>query len=71
MEPMSRIDRPLVDSAPDLDGARWLLLVHQIPSRPDYLRVKVGRRLQKVGAVALKSSVYVLPVGDESRETFA
>jgi hypothetical protein len=58
--------RPPADNAP-----RWLLLVHQIPSRPDYLRVKVGRRLQKVGAVALKSSVYVLPIADESREAFA
>ena len=25
--------------------ARWLLLIHQIPPRPAYLRVKVGRRL--------------------------
>lgn len=49
---------------------RWLLLLHQIPPKPDYLRVKVRRRLQRIGAVPLKSSVYVLPAGDESREDF-
>lgn len=40
---------------------RWLLLVHQIPAKPDYLRVKIGRRLARLGAVAIKNSVYVLP----------
>jgi hypothetical protein len=49
---------------------RWLLLVHQIPAKPDYLRVKVGRRLQKIGAVALKKTVYVLPRSDAAREDF-
>jgi hypothetical protein len=39
----------------------WLLLIHQIPPKPDYFRVKVGRRLQRIGAVAIKNSVYVLP----------
>lgn len=49
---------------------RWLLLVHQIPAKPDYLRVKVGRRLAKIGAVALKKTVYVLPHTDAAREDF-
>lgn len=49
---------------------KWLLLIHQIPAKPDYLRVKVGRRLQQVGAVAVKSSVYALPNGARSREDF-
>ena len=49
---------------------RWLVLVHQIPPRPNYLRVKVGRRLQALGAVALKNSVYVLPRGDQALEDF-
>jgi len=48
----------------------WLFFVHQIPPKPDYLRVKVRRRLQRIGAVALKSSVYVLPDRDETREDF-
>ncbi len=46
----------------------WLLLIHQIPPKPDYFRVKIWRRLQKVGAVAIKQSVYVLPVNDQSYE---
>jgi hypothetical protein len=49
---------------------RWLLLIHQIPPRPAYLRVKVGRRLQALGAVAIKNSVYVLPRGEEAMEDF-
>lgn len=51
-------------------AGRWLLLVHQIPAKPDYLRVKVGRRLAKIGAVALKKTVYALPRGDAAREDF-
>ncbi len=51
--------------------ARWLLLIHQIPPAPAYLRVKIGRRLQKIGAVAVKNSVYALPNTDESQEHFA
>ncbi len=49
---------------------RWLLLIHQIPPKPDYFRVKVRRRLQRIGAVALKNSVYVLPVREETAEDF-
>src|SRR5918911_240607 len=49
---------------------RWLLLIHQIPPKPDYLRVKARRRLQRVGAVALKNSVYVLPHTDDALEDF-
>jgi hypothetical protein len=48
--------------------ARWLLLIHQIPPKPNYLRVKIGRRLQKIGAVAVKNSVYALPNTDDSQE---
>ena len=41
--------------------ARWLLLITQIPPEPGYLRVKIGRRLQRIGAALLKNTVYVLP----------
>lgn len=47
---------------------RWLLLIHQIPPRPHYLRAKIGRRLQKLGAVAVKNAVYALPGGEQARE---
>ena len=49
---------------------RWLLLIHQIPPKPNYLRIKIGRRLQRLGAVAIKNSVYVLPRGDQAHEDF-
>lgn len=39
----------------------WLVFMHQLPAKPEALRVKVWRRLQKLGAMALKNSVYVLP----------
>jgi len=44
------------------------MLIHQLPPKPDYLRVKLRRRLQHIGAVPLKRTVYVLPVSDQSRE---
>jgi hypothetical protein len=52
-------------------GARWLLLIHQLPAKPAYARVKVWRRLQVLGAVTVKNAVYALPNNDDSREDFA
>lgn len=49
---------------------RWLLLIHQLPARPAYLRVKVWRRLQALGAAAVKNAVYALPEGERAREDF-
>jgi hypothetical protein len=51
--------------------ARWLLLIHQLPPSPAYLRVKTARQLQKIGAVAVKNSVYVLPNVEAAHESFA
>jgi hypothetical protein len=51
-------------------GRTWLLLIHQVPPKPDYVRVKVRRRLHGLGAVPLKNSVYVLPETDEHLEDF-
>ena len=48
----------------------WVLLLHQIPPRPAYLRVKIGRHLQRIGAVAIKNSVYALPRNEEAQEDF-
>lgn len=47
---------------------RWLLLIHQIPRTPSYLRVKVWRRLQRLGALPVKNSVYAMPAGDQALE---
>src|SRR5258706_8709649 len=48
----------------------WLLLIHQMPPRPVGLRLRVWRRLQRVGAVAIKNSVWALPVSEQSQEDF-
>jgi hypothetical protein len=50
------------------DPAKWLLLIHQLPPKPNALRVKIWRRLQQVGAVAIKQSVYALPHSEHSQE---
>ncbi|MQW89361.1 ChrB protein [Sinorhizobium saheli] len=47
-----------------------MLLIHQLPSKPAYFRVKVWRRLQRIGAVAVKSTVYALPANAETQEDF-
>jgi hypothetical protein len=52
------------------DATIWLMLIHQVPNSPAYLRVKMWRRLQKIGAVAVKNAVYVLPRSDQSSEDF-
>src|SRR5262245_30457511 len=52
------------------EGAPWLLLIHQVPPKPDYLRVKVRRRLHRLNAFPLKRSVYVLPNTASAREDF-
>src|SRR5687768_7699216 len=52
-------------------AARWLVLFHQVPSRPPYLRVKVGRQLRQLGALALKNTVYVAPATARHRDGLA
>jgi hypothetical protein len=51
--------------------SRWLLLIHQLPAKPAYARVKVWRRLQALGAVTVKGSVYALPANADAQEDFA
>src|SRR5436190_4423749 len=53
------------------DTPQWLMLIHQLPAKPAYARVKVWRRLQALGAVTVKGSVYALPANGETREDFA
>jgi len=48
----------------------WLLLIHQIPAKPAYFRAKIWRRLQQLGAVAIKQSVYVMPRQEQALEDF-
>jgi hypothetical protein len=48
----------------------WILLIHQLPPKPSNLRVRIWRKLQKLGAVAIKNSVYVLPANEKTHEDF-
>ncbi|MCE9673990.1 chromate resistance protein [Myxococcus stipitatus] len=48
--------------------ARWLLLLQQLPAQPAYSRVKIWRHLQRIGAVLLKNSAWVLPANEDTRE---
>ena len=48
----------------------WLLLIHQLPPQPAYFRVKIWRRLQAMGAVAIKGAVYALPLDEQTQEDF-
>ena len=62
---MSKRERPApVTTTP------WLLLIPQLPPQPAYLRVKVWRRLQRLGAISVKNSVYVLPASEQALEDF-
>src|SRR3954462_5591959 len=61
---------PYSDTVSPVASSRWLLLIHHLPGKPDYLRVKVRRRLARLGAVPLKNSVYVLPDSESAREDF-
>ena len=57
-------------SVSDTNEGRWLLLIYQLPPKPDYFRVKIWRRIQRLGAGAIKNSVYVLPKNDQAQEDF-
>lgn len=46
------------------------MLVHQLPQKPTKLRVRTWRKLQALGAVAIKNSVYVLPFNEKTSEDF-
>jgi hypothetical protein len=53
---------------PEREKGGWLLLIHQIPPKPNYFRVKIWRRLQRLGAAAIKNSVYALPSSEQAQE---
>lgn len=53
-----------------MNKSHWLLLVYQLPSSPSNIRVKVWRKLQALGAIPIKNTIYVLPNQPETREDF-
>lgn len=48
----------------------WLLLAFQLPAQPGYLRVKIWRRLQDVGALSFRNSLWLLPASESAAEDF-
>ena len=48
----------------------WLLFFYSVPSKPVSNRMRVWRRLARVGAIQLKGAVYILPYNDEHYELF-
>jgi hypothetical protein len=52
------------------EDRKWMLLIHQLPPQPTNLRVRIWRKLQKLGAVGVKNSVYVLPFNEKTHEDF-
>jgi hypothetical protein len=50
--------------------SEWALLIHQLPPKPTNLRVRIWRKLQKLGAVSIKNSVYILPATEKAHEDF-
>ena len=45
-------------------------MIPQLPAKPAYLRVKVWRRLQAIGAAPLKNAVHALPNRADTRALF-
>src|SRR5687768_12887855 len=54
----------------DSIDAKWLMLIHHLPPKPDYFRVRIRRRLQQIGALPVKNAVYVLPATEQATEDF-
>jgi len=47
---------------------RWILFFYSVPSRPVSNRMRIWRKLAKIGAVQMKGAVYILPFNDEHYE---
>ena len=48
----------------------WILLMYNLPTKPSNFRVKIWRRLQKLGAVGIRNSGYILPDKGSCLEDF-
>ncbi len=68
--PAVALPEPKPGPRPGSKARGWLLLVHQLPSHPSNLRVRTWRRLQQIGALAVKQAVYALPDSANAREDF-
>lgn len=59
-----------MNNEPSTSTGDWLLLIHQLPAKPAYLRVKIWRRLQTIGAAPVKNAVYALPASEKASLAF-
>lgn len=51
-----------------MNNNKWLFFSFSVPSRLQGFRVKIWRRLNALGAVQVKNSIYVLPANEQSQE---
>lgn len=49
----------------------WLVFTHRLPARPSNARVATWRRLQEIGAMPTRTSVYILPNTEACRADVA
>lgn len=47
---------------------RWLVLIYTLPPEAGSSRVRIWRKLKRLGAVSLRNSAYLLPFGEERYE---
>ncbi len=47
---------------------KWLLFFYSVPSKPVNSRIKIWRKLAKIGAIQMKGAVYILPYNEENYE---
>src|SRR2546425_5243872 len=52
------------------NAMRWLMLLMSLPPTPTRHRVGVWRKLQRMGAVRLRGSAWILPETPETTELF-
>ncbi len=47
---------------------KWLVLIYSLPPKAGSSRVRIWRKLKKLGAVSFRNSAYILPFGEERYE---
>ena len=53
-----------------MQQAAWILMFYSMPSKPERNRLRVYRKLQKEGTLALKDGVHILPFSEDAQELF-
>lgn len=53
-----------------MQRAAWILMFYSMPSKPERNRLRIYRKLQKEGTLALKDGVHLLPFSEDRLELF-